>query len=196
LGNAVAIAAVTSTVCYLLEQSLAAHPDGVDLAQVTTMTPGELAASLAGNDAVPGLNVFLYAVEPSPGLRSPVLPPRRRDGTPGPASVATVTLRLLVTAYGEEALLEPHRLIARAVLALTATPFLTGDLITEAMTHWAARPGLQFLAKADLVGQVEPVRLAPEVLAMEDVRRLWAMFGAPYLLSTAYTANAVVLGDE
>ncbi len=195
MSNALAISAVTSTVCHLLEQSLAAHPGAVEQARVTTLRPAELAASLVGDDGVPGLNVYLYAVEPSQALRTR-LPARPPDGEPRVRPLSPLTLRLLVTAYGQEAQLVPHRLMARAVLALTATPVLTRDVIAEAMTHHAAKPGLQFLAQADLAEQVEPVRLAPEVLTSEEVCRLWAMFGAAYLLSIAYTADAVVLGGE
>lgn len=196
MSNALAVSAVTSTVCHLLEQSLAAHPGAVDQARVTTLRPAELAASLVGDDGVPGLNVYLYALEPSQSLRTRHVPARPPDGEPHVGPLSALTLRLLVTAYGQEAQLVPHRLMARAVLALTATPVLTHDVITEAMTHHAAKPGLHFLAQADLAEQVEPVRLAPEVLTTEEVCRLWAMFGAPYLLSIAYTADVVVLGGE
>lgn len=122
----------------------------------------------------------------------PTLP----DGSSSNRTDTSVDLRFLITAYGQDLYLEPHRLMARAVLALSATPILTADLITTAMTQFAGRAGLEFLADADLADQLSLVRLVPEVLTLEEISRLWATFRAPYLLSLAYMANAVVLETE
>lgn len=193
MSNPVAVAAVTSTICYVLEQSLAGQPGALDQAQVTRVSPGELAASIVGNPGLRGLNVYLYEVVPDLELKATRLPRRLPGGRPSAPTFASVDLRFLITAYGQDLYLEPHRLIARAVLALSATPTLTDDLITTAITLFAERTGLEFLADADLADQMELVTLAPQLLTLDEVAQLWGRFRAPYLLSLAYTANAVVL---
>ncbi|MEZ0449718.1 DUF4255 domain-containing protein [Cellulomonas sp. ICMP 17802] len=197
MSNTVAVAAVTSTICYILDQSLGgAQPGAVGGAKVTTLRPDQISASAVGNDPIRGLNVFLYEVTPNHAWNLTDLPTRRSDGSLNNRPVAAVDLHFLVSAYGQDVDLEPHRLMARAVLALSVNQVLTRDVVATAITHFEGTSGLEFLSNADLADQVELVKLAPQVLTLEELSRLWGAFGTSYLLSVAYTATVVVLEAE
>ena len=197
MSNTVAIAAVTSTICYVLDQSLGgAQPGAVGGAKVTTLRPDQISASAQGNEPIRGLNVFLYDVTPNHAWNLTDLPTRRSDGSLNNRPVAAVDLHFLVSAYGQDVDLEPHRLMARAVLALSVNQVLTRDIVARALEHYDTTSGLEFLADTDLADQVELVKLAPQVLTLEELSRMWGAFGTSYLLSVAYTATVVVLEAE
>jgi hypothetical protein len=196
MGNDVAIAAVTTAICYVLEQSVAAQPGESDQARVTWLSPGGLAASMAGEDGMRGLNVYLYEVVPTRRWTDTELPTRLPPGTVRERATACCDLRFIISAYGQDLYLEPQRLLARALLALAATPVLTQDVITAAIAHFAGRGGLEFLAGSDLAQQEELVRLAPQTLGPDDVARLRDAFGAPFSPFLGYSAGAVMLGTS
>jgi hypothetical protein len=194
MSNTTAIATVTSTICYILGQALGGtQPGAVGGAMVTTLRPDQISATAAGPEAPRGLNVYLYQVTPNHAWNLTDLPTRRSNGDLGNRPVAAIDLHFLVSAYGKDSDLEPHRLIARAILALSVNQVLTRDVVATAVQHFEQTAGLGFLSKADLAAQVELVKLAPQVLTLEELSRLWGAFGTSYLLSVAYTATVVVL---
>ena len=197
MSNALAIAAVTSTLRYLLEQALGgSQPGPVGSAAVTTLRPEQLAdADAVGSDAR-GINVYLYRVTPNHAWNLTDLPTRRPDGTLASRPMAALDLHYLVTCYGDDVTLDPQRLLGRAALALAVTPVLGRDLVGLAIEEYRHDTDTAFLADADLAGQVELVKLSPTVLSLEDLSRLWGVLGTPYLLSVTYTATVVLLEAE
>ena len=64
MSNGLSLAAVTSTLRYVLERSLAVeHPGPVGSASVSTLRPDRLSGDVL--DGAPGLNIFLYQVTPN-----------------------------------------------------------------------------------------------------------------------------------
>lgn len=191
MSNTLAIAAVTSTLRYVLNESLAgAEPGSVVGADVTTLPPHQLAQKEVLNDNPAGLNVYLYQVTPNQARDPRALPTGHGDGTQHP--LVSLDLHYLVTAYGTDAALEAQRLLARAVLALAATPVFSQPVIAAAIAQYGVDE-TAFLANSDLAEQTEPVRVSPAPLSLEQVSNLWCAFSTPYLLSLAYTATAVLL---
>ena len=120
MSNTHAIAAVTSTLRFVLQQAIDGEPDPVAGRKVTTLRPAQVAA--LGSDDTParGLNLFLYQVTPNQAWNLTDLPTRNSSGALVRRPVAALDLHYLVTAYGDEPALEPQRLLARAALALAA----------------------------------------------------------------------------
>lgn len=157
-----AIAAATAALRDLLGDAVA----GVAGAAVTTARPD--AIPLASEAA--GLNVFLYACTPDDAVR------RAGPPTPGgpPLEVARVAVQLdfVVTAYGDEAALEPERLLGAAMAQLAATPVLTSE----------AAP-----AEASWRSSVPP-------RAPDEAVTLWSQLSsAPYRLSVLVRVSGVAL---
>lgn len=193
MSNSLALAAVTSTIRYILDRSLAAeHPGPVGGTSVRTLRLDQLSAGdLAGTA---GLNVLLYQVTPNHAGNLTDLPTRDASGALRRRPNAAVDLHYLITAFGDEASLEGQRLLARAIMALATAPVLTRDVIIAAQETLGELPETGFLDHADLGDQIELVKLSPIPLSLEDHTRLWGLFhDAPFQLSVAYRATVVVL---
>ncbi|WP_282004265.1 DUF4255 domain-containing protein [Propioniciclava sinopodophylli] len=193
MSNTLALAAVTSTIRYILERALAAtHPGPVGSASVRTLRLDQLTTGdLTGT---PGLNVLLYQVTPNHAGNLTDLPTRDTTGAIARRPNAALDLHYLITAFGDEASLEGQRLMARAIVALAAAPVLTRDVIVAARTAHQALAETAFLSASNLEDQAELVKLSPVPLSLEDHTRLWGLFHeAPFQLSVAYRATVVLL---
>lgn len=193
MSNTLAIAAVTSTVRHLLQRALeSTYPGPVGGATVHTVRLDQLSTGdLVGT---PCLNVLLYQVTPDHAGNLTDLSTRDASGALVRRPNAAVDLHYLITASGDESALEGQRLLARALVALAATPVLTRDVIEAARTAHQTQPETAFLASADLADQIERVKLSPVPLSLEDHTRLWGLFHeATFQPSIAYRATVVLL---
>ncbi len=195
MSNSLAIAAVTSSIRYVLDRSLQQpHVGPVGGALVTTLRPDELTTSdLAGTA---GINVYCYLATPNHAWNLTDLPTRRSDGSPVQRPLAALDLHYLVTCYGADEALEPQRLLGRAVGALTATSVLGRDVVTAAVDLYHAETETSFLADADLAGEVELVKLAPVPLSLEEMSKLWGVLDTAYQLSLTYLATVVLVSAD
>jgi len=186
MSNYLAIATVTATLQRLLQASAQADVDG---ARVTTVRP-----DTAGG-AVPetGINLFLYRVAPNPAWRNADLRTRTSDGQFSKRPQAALDLFYLLTCFGNEIELEPHRLMGSAIRTLHAQPVLTTAMIQAAI----ATPGFSFLQASNLADQVESVKLMPLPLSTDELSNLWStFFQTPYALSIAYQVGVVLVESD
>lgn len=195
MSNSLAIAAVTSTIRYVLDRSLQRpHAGSVGGALVSTLRPDELTNSdLAGPS---GINVYCYLVTPNHAWNLTDLPTRRSDGSPVQRPIAALDLHYLITAYGSEQELAPQRLLGRAVGALSGTPVLARDVVNAAVDLYGADTDTLFLADSDLAGEVELVKLSPVTLSLEEMSKLWGVLDTSYQLSLTYLATVVLIAAE
>jgi hypothetical protein len=192
VSNSLAIAAVTSTIRYVLDRSLQQpHAGQVGGATVTTLHPQEL----GGGDVegTPGINVFCFQATPNHAWNLTDLPTRRPDGSPVQRPVAAVDLHYLLTCYGDEASLEPQRLLGRVVGALATSSVLTRDVVGAALDLYDDDTETAFLASSDLADEVELVKLTPMTLSLEEISKLWGVLETSYLLSLTYVATVVLI---
>lgn len=193
MSNTLAIAAVTTTMRHVLHEALGGpEPGAVGGADVTTLRPEQLADADSVDDGDAGLNVYLYRVTPNHAWNLTDLPTRGRDGSLSRRPVAAFDLHYLVTAYGDDSVLEPQRLLARGALALAATPVFTRSVVAAALAKYAV-DDTTFLAGSDLADQAEVVKVSPAPLTTEEISKLWGIFATPYLLSLGYTATVVLM---
>lgn len=195
MSNGLAIAAVTSTLRYVLERALQhPHPGPVGGARVTTLRPGQL----TDTSVVPGpsINVFLYRITPNHAWNLADLPTGRTNGSLEHWRVAALDLHYLITCHGQDESLDAQRLLGRTVTALAVTPVLTRDVVVDAMDTYATEAETTFLADADLADQVELVKVSPAPMSLEEMSKLWSVLQTPYLLSLTYTATVVLIEAE
>jgi hypothetical protein len=195
MSNGLAIAAVTSTFRYILDRALQApHPGPVGGASVTTLPVQQLAnTDLAGTA---GINLFCYQVTPNHAWNLSDLPTRRPDGSLVQRPVAALDLQYLITCHGQDTSLEPQRLVGRVVSALSVNPVFTRDVVDAALSLYAGDTQTSFLAESDLADEIELVKLSPFTLSLEELSKLWGVFGTPYLLSLTYLATVVLIEAE
>jgi uncharacterized protein DUF4255 len=196
MSNGLAIAAVTSTLRYVLERALQhPHPGPVDGARVSTRHPHQLIE--AGVAPEPLLNVFLYQVTNNQTWRPADLPSREENGANSRPPVAALDLHYLISCHGQDESLDAQRLLGRAVIALATTPVLTPDVVTAAVTTYETAPETTFLGESDLAGQVDLVKLSPTILSMEEMSNLWSiLLQTPYILSLTYVATVVLIQPD
>ena len=178
MSNQLAIAAVTKTLQYVLQQ----YAD----VSVTTKSPDQAARDNAGAR----INLFLYHTAPSANWRNMDLPGRVRPSEQGNPPLA-LNLYYLLTAYGQDgADLAEQRMLGQAMRVLHDRPVLRTDDIQRATR------GDRDLGESDLDEQVEKVRIVPDTLNIEEMSRLWTTFQTQYRVSAAYQAAVVLIESK
>jgi len=179
MSNYLAIATVTAA----LQQALAS-PVG---AAVTGAVVGFNRPDPA-DTTTPLVNIFLYQITPNAAYRNADLPSRRSDGSLAQRPQAAFDLHYLFTFHGNDAQLEPQRLLGVVATTLHAQPLLSADNISNAATAFS------FLAGSGLESQIERVRFTPTALSLEEFSKLWSVFfQVEYSLSAAYQASVVLM---
>ena len=140
--------------------------------------------------AEPTITVFMYEVVPNPSLRNLDAPTRGADGTLLTKPQAAIDLHYLISFYGDEADLQPQKLLGSVVRSLHTSPVL----LEEDLNAAAVRPPL---VGADLASSPQKVRLTPTKLDVDDLYKLWTMLiQVPYALSVMYQGTLVLLDGE
>jgi len=177
MSNALAIAAVTSTLSNLLQNV----NQGTGLSGVSiTAKPPDKARDGTGNQ----INLFLYQVLPNAAWRNMDIPQRVRSGETGIPPLA-LNLYYMMTAYGDgnDDVLG-HRLLGHAMSILYDHPLLGSQEIQ------AALPGN---LNSELQNQIERVRITFQPLSVEEIFRLWTGFQTQYRISVAYEVAVVLI---
>ncbi len=184
MSNFLAIATVTAALQQLLQPPVNAAVTG---AKVGFNRPD----GSGGGTPSPGVNVYLYQVTPNSAFRNADLPTRRSDGTLVRKPLAALDLHYLFTFQGNDAALEPQRMLGAVASTLQDQPLLSTDDINTAVSSNS------FLTTSDLANQAERVRFTPTALTLEEFSKLWsAFFQVEYSLSAAYQASVVLIESE
>jgi hypothetical protein len=179
-----AVAAVTVTVA---DRLLALIGDAVPGARVTTLNPGSEA--LRGGDPI--VNLYLFRTVRNGFVSNDDLPTRSADGRVLHSPVTRLDLDYMITFFGDDARLDPQRLLGLVVGGLHADPVIGRDAIraTVAATPW--------LGGGEEQPAGEPIRVTPLNLPPDAMARLWSEFvNVPYQLTQLYTVTPVALVVE
>lgn len=176
MSGQLAIAAVTRTMQYLLEQA------GI---RTTTLAPDQ-----AAKETGKRINLFLYHTMHNAGWRNMDLPGRVRKSERGNPPLA-LNLHYLLTAYGEDGPnLADQELLGSAMLVLHDRPIFKRDYVQQALTNYPRLQG------SELADQIDRVRVVPEYLDIENMSRLWTTFQTQYRVSAAYQASVVLIESK
>jgi Pvc16 N-terminal domain len=134
----------------------------------------------------PTVNIYLYRATPNStlpfGLSGGTIPGRPR---------AALDLHYLLSFYGDESKYEPQLLLGSVIRILLDSPVLSKQAINEAVLE---PPFNDPSHPSDLGAQVEPIRITPAALSIDEMSRIWAAFyQIPYTLSIAYQASVVFI---
>ena len=187
MSNALAIAAVTTTLRRLIEQSL---PDTISGATVTTKPPDKALKTSSGPESASNnqINLFLYQTELHPQWRNQPLPEKVKPGETGQPPL-TLNLYYLLTAYSQDDDdILSHQLLGQAMSTLHDHPTMTAAEIRLATET--------DLPKSNLHQQIERVHIIPHPLSMEDLSNLWATFQTQYRISATYQVSIVLIESQ
>jgi hypothetical protein len=159
VDDSLSVAAVTLALADLL----AAAADAVPGTQVATLSPG----SEPFDGGAPRIALWLLAAAPDPAVRREAPVRVEPGGYPRPRPGLPLTLSYLIGFYGDEARLEPQRLLGAAAAALHSNPMLDPVRIARALDRvpWGARSGRAMAHDA------VAIRLLPADL--ESLGRAW-----------------------
>ena len=119
MSNFRAIATVTATLQRVLQDAI--HSD-VAGSTVSTLKPTEAASAALPASRV---NVYLYSATQNPHRSNLDLPTRRPDGGLAQRPQVALDLNYLLSFYGDDATLEPQRLLGSVVAFLHSQPLIT-----------------------------------------------------------------------
>lgn len=190
MSNALAIAAVTTMLDYLITQSLA-RSGAVSLESVTAKPPDKARDS---GDSTNQINIFLYQTLPNAAWRNQDIPSRVKPGETGRPPLA-LTLSYLITAYGKNNDdIEGQRLLGMAMQSLHDHPEIRPQDIERALgSTTLSTDKRELLVSSNLKNQVDRVRVTPQILSVEEVSKMWATFQTPYRISAAYEVSVVLI---
>jgi hypothetical protein len=186
MSNQLAIAAVTATLQRILQATVQEDVFG---ARVTAARPN----TLEGGMMETGVNLYLYLITPNPAYSSNEQPVRRPNRDLVKRSLVASDLQFLFSFYGSDTEMEPQRLAGSVIRTFQNVYALTPEMIRETI----ADPTFGFLAGADLSEQIEPVRIVPTEISVENLSKIWSVFfQTPYVLSLTYKATVVLIEGE
>jgi hypothetical protein len=160
----------------------------IEGARITTVRPSEI-----GNGTPEtGVNLFLYQVITNPALNNIDATPFRSRGMPTKRQAA-LDLYYMFTFYGNDAELEPQRLLGSVMRTLNDKRILTQEMIRAACRDST----LPFLQESTLAQQVQQMNIVPLDFNLEDLSKAWSVFfQTPYLLSVGYKVLVVLVEGE
>lgn len=186
MSNYLAVATITATLQRTLQGIVQADLEG---ARITTVRPSDI-----GNGTPEtGVNLFLYQVITNPALNNIDSAPARSRGNPTKRQAA-LDLYYMLSFYGNEAELEPQRLLGSVVRSLNDKRVINQEMIRAACRDAT----LPFLQESNLADQVQQIGVVPLDLNLEDLSKAWSVFfQTPYMLSIGYKVMVVMVdGDE
>nr|MDT0659414.1 DUF4255 domain-containing protein [Micromonospora sp. DSM 115978] len=195
MSNTLAVAMVTAALRRILVEALAGVPaGGVANPRVTTLRPDMIDG---GDGELPGVNIFLYEVVANDATTNGYLPTRRADGTVVSRPYQALDLHYLLSFSGDEAGLEPQRMLGVVASTLAARPVLSRELIRAIIARDTADDPTTWEQYSDLADQVEGIRFTLLRLELEELSKFWLMFPqADCRLSATYEATVVLLDHE
>ncbi len=184
MSNYLAIATITATLQRTLQASVQRDVDGV---RVTAVKPG-----MIGNGTPEsGVNLFLYHVARNPAISPDSAASRLKSS--GTRRQTPLELYYMLSFYGNETELEPHRLLGSVVRTFSDRTTISSEMIQDTI----ADSSFTFLENSDLGDQIQQLVISPVDMTMEDLSKVWSVFfQAPYLLSLAYKVTVVMIDGE
>lgn len=186
MSNYLAIATVTATLQRTLQQAIQSDVDG---ARVTTARPDGLGSGTPET----GVNLYLYHLKRNPAWGNADMPSRQRKGEMIKRNQIALDLYYLLSFYGNEAELEPHRLLGSALRTMEDRSILSPQMIRETVSE----PIFNFLSNSDLAEQLDMVRTELFPVSTDELSKVWSVFfQTPYSLSVVYKVTVVLLEGE
>lgn len=185
MSNSLAIAAVTTTLRYLLQRRFDSNGSG---SVTVTTKPLDKARDNNNGNAGNQVNLFLYQTQSNAAWRNMDIPTQVKPGETGLPPLALNLYYMLTTYAQNDDFPEPtsHNLLGEAMSVFHDYPILSPEDIKNAL------PAAD-VAKYDLYNQIERVKITPQILSLDELSKMWATFQTQYRISTAYEVSVVLI---
>ncbi|MEM8641677.1 MAG: DUF4255 domain-containing protein [Cyanobacteria bacterium P01_G01_bin.54] len=187
MSNHLALATITATLQRLLQAAVQGDVSG---ARVTTLRPDSIGTATPAA----GVNLFLYHV-PMNYIwgNAAEIQRRNRAGDSAKRSRTALDLHYMISVYGNDAELEPQRLLGSVIRILTDQDSISKQNIIDTLDD----SNLAYLSFSDLPDKVSEISFSPLNLSLEELSKVWSVFfQTPYCLSIAYKATVVMIEGE
>ncbi len=179
MSNYLSIAAVSATIAHIVDAAL-------EQVFGPSATPRVRFGPPQTDPAFAGCTMFLYRVRTNAASQNDALPWRDASGSLIGKPRVALEAGYLFSFFGDDATLEPQRLLGAVVAAFAANAVLSSEMIGRAI---AATPDLH---GADLHEENGRVRILPRDIDEATMSQLWSLFPeVPYGLSAVYTASVI-----
>ena len=183
MSNHLAIATVTATLQRLLQQSVQTSVEG---ARVTPARPENQGGSIPET----GITLYLYHLKRNTAFANADTPGRQRRAEIARRNQLAIDLYYLLSFYGNEGELEPHRLLGSTLQLFEDQAALTPRMIRDTL----ADPGYGFLADSDLAEQLEMMRFELLPLSTDELSKIWSVFfQTAHALSVCYKVTVIMI---
>lgn len=179
MSSAFSVAACTVAIADRLHALIG---DAVPGSQVTTLNP----ASESLRTGAPFVNLYLFRTVRNGFVSNNDLPTRGPLGTAKNSPVLKLDLDYMITFFGDDAKLDPQRLLGLVAGGLNAEPYIPRDTLRAAI---ASTP---WLGGGDQPLPCDEIIVTPMSMPADALARLWSEFvNVPYQLTQLYTATPV-----
>ena len=183
MSNHLAIATITATLQRLLQQSVRASVEG---ARVSAARPDSQSSSTPET----GIALYLYHLRRNDAYGNADTPGRQRRAEIARRNQLAIDLYYVMSFYGDENALEPHRLLGSTLQLFEDRSMLTRDMIRDTL----ADPTYEFLADSDLAEQLEMMWFELLPLSTDELSKIWSVFfQTPHALSVCYKVTVVMI---
>lgn len=192
MSSFLALSAVSAVLRGVLQDSVERHNLAALLGaapEVSALPPDRIAADEGSPDRI---NLFLFQATENPALRNQDLPARSGAGDRLGNPRLALDLHYLVTAYGS-AELQAEALLGHALYVFHETPVITRATIATHLAALTPGPLTDALVAAGLDAQFEQIRIAPRVMNVEEVSKIWTSLQSPYRPTSAYHVSVVLV---
>ncbi len=179
MSTPLALATVTAVLQNFIQNSITDH----DLA---TTLGGNITVSAEPPDRIDNgasspdrINLFLFQATENQGWRNVALPSRNPTGDRISNPPLALDLSYLLTAYGSGPL---HAEALLGLATVTVTP--------------AQPPLLAGLQASQLADQIEQIKVAPQVMSVEEISKIWSALQSQYRPTAVYKASVVLVESQ
>ena len=190
MSTPLAVATVTAVLQNFLQNSV------TDLAAVlggnitvSTEPPDRIDNGAASPDRI---NLFLFQATENQGWRNLAFPSRSANGDRISNPYLALDLSYLLTAYGAGPL-HAEALLGHAMFVLHEMPVLTRDAIRAVSLSPPQPPLLAGLTISELADQIEQIKIAPQVMSVEEISKIWSALQSQYRPTAVYKASVVLI---
>jgi hypothetical protein len=195
MSNFLAVGAVTAVLRGLIEASVGRHGLSSVLGgppEVSALPPDRIQTGQGTPDRI---NLFLFQATENPAWRNMDYPARNGRGDRLMNSKLALDLHYLLTAYGS-ADFRAEVLLGHGMFVFHETPVLTRQDIRDVLAALTPGPLADALGESRLADQFEQIKIAPRVLNVEEVSKIWTALQSQYRTTAAYQVTVVLIEAE